>query len=78
MYVKFNADAILRGDTVARYNAYAKAIQSGFKKPNEIRALEEDPPEPGGDKLYINAALVPIDKIASGAMMKNKGGTSNG
>jgi HK97 family phage portal protein len=72
-YVKFNADVILRADTKTRYEAYAQAIQNGFKTPNEIRALEEDGSMEGGDQLLINGNFMPI--TMAGAAYK-KGGES--
>lgn len=60
-YTKFNADVILRADPKTRYEAYRTAIQSGLKTPNEVRALEEDPPLPGGDKLLVNGNMMPIE-----------------
>jgi len=70
-YVKFNADIILRGDLKTRYDAFTLAVQNGFKTPNEIRALEEDPAMEGGDKLYVNGNVVPLTE--AGAAYK-KGG----
>lgn len=58
-YVKFNADVILRADIKTRYEAYAIAIQNGIKTPNEVRALEEDPPLEGGDQLLLNGNMIP-------------------
>ena len=62
-YFRFNVDAILRADIKTRYDAYHKSIQSGFKTPNEVRALEEDEPLEGGDRLYMNGNMVPINQI---------------
>lgn len=50
-YVKLNVNGLLRGDTKARYEAYAIGITNGFLTPNEARAFEEwqplpDPPAP--------------------------------
>ena len=72
-YVKFNADVILRADQQKRYAAYAVAVQNGFKKPNEIRAMEEDPPDPDGDQLIVNGNCVPLSKVGAAY---EKGGTS--
>lgn len=72
-YVKFNADVILRADQQKRYAAYAVAIQNGFKMPNEIRAMEEDPPDPDGDQLIVNGNYVPLSKVGAAY---EKGGTS--
>jgi HK97 family phage portal protein len=46
--MKFNVNALLRGDLKSRYEAYQLAIDSGFMNPDEARALEELPPIPGG------------------------------
>ena len=64
-YAKFNADVILRGDLKARYDAYAVAVQNGFKKPNEVRAMEEDEPAEGGDQLIVNGNYVPLSNVGA-------------
>lgn len=64
-YAKFNADVILRGDLKSRYDAYAVAIQNGFKKPNEVRAMEEDEPADGGDQLIVNGNYVPLTNVGA-------------
>ena len=73
-YGKFNADVMLRGDTKSRYEAYAVAVQNGIKKPNEIRAMEEDPPAPGGDRLYLNGNMIPAELAGD---QYNEGGDKN-
>jgi HK97 family phage portal protein len=47
-YVKFNPAALLRGDTTKRYAAYAVALNNGWLNVDEVRALEDLPPLPGG------------------------------
>ncbi len=74
-YIKFNVNAILRADPKTRYVGYRSAIQSGFMTPNEVRALEELEPLPGGDQLLLNGNMVPIEE--AGAAYK-KGGDGNG
>lgn len=74
-YSKFNADVILRGDVKSRYEAYAIAIQNGIKKPNEVREMEEDPPESGGDQLIVNGNYIPLTMVGQQYM---KGGGNNG
>lgn len=63
LYYKFNVNALLRGDMKARGEFYFKGVRSMWFKPNEIRAWEELPPEPGGDKLYRSRDLAPIDEV---------------
>jgi HK97 family phage portal protein len=50
-FAKFNLDGLLRADTTARYQAHAIAAAHGILTVNEIRALEDRPPLPGGDVL---------------------------
>jgi HK97 family phage portal protein len=71
-YSKFNADVIMRGDPKARYDSYAIAIQNGLKTPNEVRALEEDPPQDGGDQLIVNGNYIPLTRV--GDAYNSKGG----
>ena len=59
-YFKFNVNALLRGDMKTRGEFYFKGIRSGWFKPNEVRALEDLPPEKGGDVLYMSKDLFPI------------------
>jgi HK97 family phage portal protein len=59
-YFKFNTNALLRGDMKTRGEFYFKGIRSGWFKPNEVRALEDLPPEKGGDVLYMSKDLFPI------------------
>lgn len=52
-YVKFNVDALLRGDTFTRFRAHALALQNGFKSVNEVRELEDMDPIEGGDTYQV-------------------------
>ncbi|MEV1328919.1 phage portal protein [Micromonospora costi] len=47
-YIRFNVDARLRAKTTERYSAYRTAITSGFMSRDEVRALEDLEPIPGG------------------------------
>jgi HK97 family phage portal protein len=47
-FVRFNVDGLLRGDIKTRYEAYRVAIEGGWRNPDEVRALEDLPPIPGG------------------------------
>lgn len=51
-YAKFNAGALLRGDTKTRYEQYGKGIQWGILSPNDCRELEDLNPRDGGD-IYL-------------------------
>jgi len=47
-FMKFNLDGLLRGDQLSRFTAYNMALDGGYKNPDEVRALEDDAPIPGG------------------------------
>lgn len=55
---RFNLDGLLRPDSSARYEAYQAARNATILTPNEIRALENEPPIEGGDDLFapLNSA----------------------
>lgn len=46
--VKFNADAMLRTDTLTRYRAHSIARRIGLNSIDELRALEDEQPLPNG------------------------------
>lgn len=59
--VKHNLRGMQRGDFKSLTEGLARGIQTGQLTPNEARALEDRAPLPGGDKLYIQGATVPIE-----------------
>jgi len=59
-YAEFNVDGILRADSTIRAALYKTQIAFGLKTPNEIRALENDPPDPDGNDLMIMSNMLPI------------------
>lgn len=62
--VKFNANALLRGDMQARANFYTAMVQNGAMSPNEIRELEDRNPREGGDVYLTPANMVINGKVA--------------
>ncbi len=64
-FIKFNMDGVTRGDLKARFDAYRTAVHGGFRTPNEIRALDDLPPLPGGDDLMIQGATVKMTDALS-------------
>ena len=51
-----------RGDTAAQTAAYAAGRQWGYYSANDIRAMEDEPPIPGGD-VYLE----PVNMIPAGS-----------
>jgi HK97 family phage portal protein len=62
MYPEFVTDAILRADTKTRYESYALALSpdTGWMNREEVRALENLPPEPSAP-----ASLTQLDQQAA-------------
>jgi HK97 family phage portal protein len=52
-FVKFNLDAILRGDIQTRFAAYSTGQLAGFLSVNDIHRLEDMPPADGGDEYRV-------------------------
>lgn len=48
-FVKFNVDAMIRVDTLARYQAHKLALDGQWKTPNDVRSDEDMSPVPWGD-----------------------------
>lgn len=61
LFCEFNADALLRGDTKSRYEAYTLAISAGWMKRSEVRERENLNPAPELDTLPIPGAAAPPD-----------------
>lgn len=52
-HIEFNADAFLRGDTIARFQSYQLGLQNGLLRINEARDKENLNPLPWGDATMI-------------------------
>lgn len=50
--LKFNMNALLRGDIETRGEYYAKMMSHGVYSPNDVRALEGDNPRDGGNRYF--------------------------
>jgi HK97 family phage portal protein len=54
-YVRFDRDALLQTATLARYQAYASALDKRWKTVNEVRDDEDLQPVPWGDEPFAAA-----------------------
>ncbi|WEZ96119.1 phage portal protein [Lactiplantibacillus plantarum] len=74
-YFKFNLNGLLRGNITARTAFYQMMIRNGIVTPNDVRALEDMPPDsdPMADTLFISGDLYPINMDPT----KRKGVKSN-
>lgn len=58
--IRLNMMALLRSDGAARAQFYRDMKQAGALSPNEIRALEDNPPIEGGDDYDASLNYVPL------------------
>lgn len=73
LFIDFDLTDIIRGDIVARYNAYRTGIMSMFLTPNEARIDDGRNPIAGGDKLYY-----PANMAAAGSQSTGTGADDGG
>lgn len=69
-FVKFNMDALMRGDYKSRQEGYEIATRSGIMLINEARALEDLPPVGGGDTPIVQGQMISLEQ----AITNVKGG----
>ena len=58
--IEFNLEGLLRGDSAGRSSFYQTMTQMGAMTINEVRALENLPPVPGGEVPRMQMQNVPI------------------
>ncbi|MFE4691742.1 phage portal protein [Streptomyces sp. NPDC056749] len=63
-YAEFLVDSLLRGDTLARYQAYAIGRQWGWLSANDVRERENLNPVEGGDAYLVPLNMVPAARSA--------------
>ena len=61
--VEFDFDALLRADAKSRFESYRVAIASSVMTPNEARKQEHLPAKDGGDQLFMQGAMMPIELL---------------
>lgn len=80
LFIKFNLNALLRGDITSRYAAYAVGRQWGWFSANDVLRLEDmNPIGPDGDVYLSPGNMIPADQIDEmlGQAMAG-GGSDNG
>lgn len=75
-YVKFNIDALLRGDSKARAEALAIKRQNGIINADQWRELDDDNPIGGlaGEAYLVNGNMISTDTAAKQPPRVSKGG----
>ena len=72
-FLKFNVDALQRGDQESRYAAHASALVNGWASINDIRRIEDQPPVDGGDVYRVPLANVDLDAANLTELEKKSG-----
>lgn len=77
--VDFDLTALLRPEFMDRLKGFKDGVQGGIITPNEARAYEGLPQLPGGDKLYMQQQMAPMDMLEKldRSGMKNAQQTEN-
>jgi HK97 family phage portal protein len=69
--VEFNVEGLLRGDTESRAKFYESGLKNKWRTINEVRAFENEPPVPWGDRpwgqeqdiqLQEDGSVPPVDR----------------
>ena len=63
LVVAFNADALMRTDSVGRAALYGAYVQNGIRTRNEVRALDNLSPIDGADELTAQTNLAPLHML---------------
>lgn len=63
LFVEFLAEGLLRGDSAGRSNYYGKMFQTGAMSPNDIRVAENQDKVEGGDRRFVPANMMPLDRV---------------
>jgi len=64
--IEFDFNALLRPDQAERVKSYKEAVTGGIMTPNEARLCEGWKPQDGGDKLFMQQQMLPIDSDLRG------------
>ncbi len=62
--IELDFETLLRTDRQARVTALGEGVQKGVYTPNEARRMEGRAPVPGGDTVFLQAQMLPIDDPA--------------
>lgn len=62
-FAEWQLDGLMRGDSTARREFYASAVQNGWMNRATVARLENLPVPPGGDIYTVQANLIPLDRL---------------
>lgn len=76
MCIEFDIDSMLQLNLKDRVEAAKNAVQGGIQTPNEARKEEGLPPVEGGDTLFLQQQMLPINSPARGQTTPAQGNTN--
>jgi HK97 family phage portal protein len=78
-FLRFNFEGLLRADTAARGEFYARMLQNGVYSRNEVRALENRSRVDGLDDYTVQTNLTPAALLSAlaEAQINGNGGSNN-
>lgn len=76
LHFKFNVSVVLRADQETQMRTLSTAVTNGVYTPNEARRLLDMPDRDGGDRLYVNGNVLPIE-LAGIQYTRNTGGEND-
>lgn len=71
--IKFNTGELLRADKSSQAQYFSQLVQLGLMTPNEARIELNLPPMKGGNALYMQGAMMPIEQIINNNKNNNNG-----
>lgn len=76
LHFKFNVSVVLRADQETQMKTLSTAVTNGVYTPNEARRLLDMPDREGGDRLYVNGNVIPLE-MAGTQYERNSGGEND-
>lgn len=61
--IEFDLSELLQPSFAERVKTYKEAVTGGLITPNEARKLESMAPAPGGDSIYMQQQMVPLEQL---------------
>jgi HK97 family phage portal protein len=62
-YAEFNVEGLQRADSAGRAALMKVYAENGLRTRNELRALDNCPPLPGGDDLTVMSNMIPVEML---------------
>lgn len=70
--IEFDFNELIQPFLAERIKTYKEAVTGAIITPNEARVIEGWNEKPGGDSLYMQQQMVPIDKLAEAEFTRGK------